>query len=61
MKYDDNHIRDFEGAVGCCPVCGLKITLDWSDMPSMPLPKVWEVSCPHCYTKVRCYLGEDVE
>jgi hypothetical protein len=57
MKYDDSHVRDFEGAVGVCDVCGLEIKLDEFDKPHMPLPRVWIVKCPHCATWVRCYTS----
>jgi hypothetical protein len=62
MKYNDNHVRDFEGAVGTCSVCGLEVTLDWADKPSMPIPKMWVVECPHCFTKIKCYkTGQENE
>jgi hypothetical protein len=55
MKYDDNHIRDFEGAIGICTMCGLKITLDWSDKPLSLHLNAWSVKCPHCNNLVSCY------
>jgi hypothetical protein len=56
MKYDDNHVRDFEGAVGICPVCGLKVTLDYEDRPKLSeWDRAWIVKCPHCETEIRCW------
>jgi len=55
MKYNDNHVRDFEGAKGSCEVCGLDIILDWQDRPTHPMDNTWIVKCPHCESSVRCY------
>lgn len=54
MKYDDDHIRDFEGAKGTCEVCGLEITLDWQDKPIRRIGNEWDVRCPHCNNIVTC-------
>lgn len=54
MKYNESHVRDFEGAKGVCEVCGLEITLDWKDSPIKPLDNIWLVNCPHCKSPVRC-------
>ena len=58
MEYNDNHIRDFEGAKGSCEVCGLPIELDKNDKPIRRLPNtlIWVIKCPHCNNDVRCYI-----
>ena len=55
MKYNDNHLRDFEGAKGTCGVCGLEVTLDWQDNPEKPLDNTWVIKCPHCKHCIRCH------
>ena len=54
MKYNENHIRDFEGAKGKCGVCGLEVILDWKDKPEHPMDNTWVVKCPHCNYPIRC-------
>jgi hypothetical protein len=60
MKYDENHIQDFEGAKGTCSICGLDVILDWRDKPTKPLHNIWIVKCPHCSNDIRCSHDEKI-
>ena len=56
MKYDDNHVREFEGAKGKCGICGLVVELDHEDRPRKLFQhdSVWRVECPHCGSTIEC-------
>jgi predicted nucleic acid-binding Zn-ribbon protein len=58
MKYDDNHIRDFEGAKGLCNNCGLVVTLTFDDKVTRVLD-AWVVNCPHCGTNIYCIQEQE--